>query len=581
MAAVAENQEQKKSAPDFTKGASQMLVIEGVRVAFLLVILIVSLGFQAAQPQFLNIEVLMPVFVLMAASFTLNSAYLIWFETALKYWVTTAFLFLFESVFITYLIYYTGVNQSIFLFLYLVNIILCGFVFQRRGAFLLSLWTSVLFSFLMIIGPEIKGQTLYFAVGLNNLAFFAVAMLSGYLSEQLNFMGSALSQQGRDIRALRNLNSLILDNIATGLITVDEAGIVLQANRAAYEILDLGSRTIVGGQIDSTVPGLMERAKQLSFDASVSHTEDLTERFDLNYKDPLGERLILEVIVSALPAENSMSGYIFTFQDLTKLRRFEYQMRQSEKMAAVGQLAAGIAHEIRNPLASISGSIQLLGASFSGRQEEEQRLMAIVLREIDRLNNLITEFLDFVRPDALRDDPIDLNSLVRDVTEMVKLNRNLREDTKQVLELSATREIGGHRDKLKQAFLNIVINGYQAMNDVKEPQLFVRTEDVGDKVVVRIRDVGCGIDEVGLRKMFEPFHTTKPKGTGLGLAVTHKIIENHGGKIFVESTKGVGTEFVLEFPARSGRGLDKNALADSKRASENFAIAFRGQKRSS
>ncbi|MEK7356580.1 MAG: ATP-binding protein, partial [Bdellovibrionota bacterium] len=245
----------------------------------------------------------------------------------------------------------------------------------------------------------------------------------------------------------------------------------------------------------------------------------------------------------------------------------------------VGQLAAGIAHEIRNPLASISGSIQLLGGSFTARQEEEQQLMRIVLREIDRLNNLITEFLDFVRPPTLKDDPVDLNQLIRDVLEMMKFNKTLRPEVKQVVKLEATSVIAGSRDQLKQAFLNIIINGYQAMNDSAQPELTISTSESGGKVIVKIRDSGCGIDEKGLRKIFEPFHTTKPKGTGLGLAVTHKIIESHEGRIFVESTKGVGTEFTLEFPTREQRGLDENALADSKRASENFSIAFRGQKR--
>lgn len=261
------------------------------------------------------------------------------------------------------------------------------------------------------------------------------------------------------------------------------------------------------------------------------------------------------------------------------MRRLESQMRQSEKMAAVGQLAAGIAHEIRNPLASMSGSIQLLGASFSGRQEEEQQLMKIVLREIDRLNNLITEFLDFVRPDTLRDEPVNLTAVVRDVLEMLKFNKTLRADVEQVIDLQDVGEIAGHGDKLKQALLNIIINAYQAMNNTPTAKIEVSVRQEDKKVVVRIRDHGCGIDEKGLRKIFEPFHTTKPKGTGLGLAVTHKIIENHGGKIFVDSKKDVGTEFSLEFPVRSESRVDKNALADSQLASENFAIAFRGQKR--
>ncbi|HVK61291.1 MAG TPA: ATP-binding protein, partial [Bdellovibrionales bacterium] len=518
------------------------------------------------------IDVLLPIYIMMAASFGLNALYLLLLDDALKMWVSTAILFAFESIFITCLIHFTGVNQSIFLFLYLVNIILCGFVFQRRGAMMLALWTSVLFSFLIIVGPDLRGQTLFFAVGLNNIAFFAVAALSGFLSEQINFMGSALLAQGKDLRALRNLNSLIIDNITTGLVTIDSQGVVLQANRAAIQILDIPSNGVIGRPIDGLVPGLFPKIIG-------GENQETARRFDLPYKNSFDEKLLLEATVSSLPEENQIKGFIITFEDLTRVRRLEFQMRQSEKMAAVGQLAAGIAHEIRNPLASISGSIQLLGGSFSARQEEEQRLMKIVLREIDRLNNLVTEFLDFVRPDMLIDDPVDLNQLTRDVVEMIKFNKALRADVKQKISLESKREIAGHRDKLKQALLNIIINAYQAMNDSQDPAIEITTLDRDDKVVLKIKDHGCGIDEPGLRRIFEPFHTTKPKGTGLGLAVTHKIIESHGGRIFVESTKGIGTEFTLEFPARGETGLDKNALADSVRASENFAIAFRGQKR--
>lgn len=554
---------------DFTNSRTQMMIIEAVRLGFLLMILFITLTIQSVQPEFINTEVLLPVFLLLSAAFAINGLYLIFFERVLKVWAATALLFVFESIFISYLIHYTGNTQSIFLFLYLVNIILCGFVFQKRGAYFLALWTSILFSLLMILGPELKGQNLYYSMGLNNLAFFAVATLSGLLSEQLNFMGTTIQKQGRDIRTLRDLNTLIIENVTTGLMTIDVKGRILSANRAAVEILDTSQSALENRMIEEILPGLLSKTA----DAETSR------RFDHQYESPSGDKLVLEFIISPLPDGSAIAGYILTFQDLTKIRRMEFQMRQSEKMAAIGQLAAGIAHEIRNPLASISGSIQLLGASFSGRMEEEQRLMTIILKEIDRLNNLITEFLDFVRPDAMRDDPIDVDGLVKEVCEIVALNGNLRRDVKQKVSLSASRLIAGHRDKLKQALMNIVINAYQAMTDSADPVLEVSTSAVDMKVQIKIKDTGCGMDEAGLRKLFEPFHTTKPKGTGLGLAVTHKIVENHGGRIFVESKKGVGTEFTLEFPVKEASILDENALADSQMASENFQIAFRGQKR--
>lgn len=547
---------------DFTKSRNQMLIIQGVRLAFLLSILLITLVFQGLQPEFVNTSVLFPIYVMMTAMFVVNAIYLISFEWFLKYWISTAFLFFLESAFITGLIFFTGINQSIFLFLYLVNIILAGFVFGRRGAFLLSLWTSICFSMLLIFGPEVKGQTLFFAIGLNNIAFIAVSFLSGILSEQLNFMGSELKARGKDLRALQSLNQLILENIATGLLTIDQSGDVLQGNRAAAEILDTPAKKLVGSNIETWLANIMGRIRAITFALG----DRRTERFDWIYRNPDGDKLILEITVSPLFEEDgALKGHVLAFHDSTKVRRLEFQMRQSEKMAAVGQLAAGIAHEIRNPLASISGSIQLLEGSFTSRQEEERRLMKIVLKEIDRLNNLITEFLDFVKPDQVTDEPVDLSALVRDVLEMVKFNSALRRDVEQVVELASQKQIAGNRDKLKQAILNIIINSYQAMNDSERPVIEVRTLDRGSHVILIVRDHGVGIEENRLRKIFEPFHTTKPKGTGLGLAVTHKIIESHQGKVFVESTKGVGTEFTLEFPVRT----------DGPKASDNLGLAER------
>lgn len=560
---------------DFSRSRTPMTIIAAVRLGFHLSILLIILGFQALQPEFVNTEVLFPVYLLMGVAFFIHSIYLLFFDRALNSWPVTAFLFFFESAFITGLIHFTGVNQSIFLFLYLVNIILCGFVFQRRGANILALWTSFLFSILMIVGPELKGQALFFAVGLNNVAFFAVAGLAGYLSEQLDFMGRSLEAQGKDLRALRNLQAIIVDNMATGMITVDETGVCLQANRAAFEILDPVPREIVGRNLDNVVPGSMAGIR-----STLEKIEggDRTARLDWIHQNPMQGRQTLELVVSRLPQESELKGYIVTFHDLTRVRRLEFAMRQSEKMAAVGQLAAGIAHEIRNPLASMSGSLQLLEAGFSGENAEEKKLMRIALREIDRLNNLITEFLDFVRPEVLKEDPVDINLVLKDVLDMAKLNKGLRQEIQQIVELKSTRTIPGHRDKLKQAVLNIVMNAYQAMSEAEKPVIEVRSFDREDAVIVTIRDHGCGIDEVGLRRIFEPFHTTKPKGTGLGLAITHKIIENHQGRIYVESTKGVGTEFTLEFKLKPN-GVDKLSLADSQRANEDFSKAFRGQKR--
>ena len=191
---------------------------------------------------------------MLIVAFTLNAFYLYFFEETQKLWQPTAFLFGFDAIFVTALILITGAQQSIFLFLYLVNIILCGFVFQRKGAFSSPLFTSACFSLILVLAPEIQGQTLFFAVGLNNLAFFCVAALSGYLSEQLNFISAELNIKKRDIQALQDINKIIVENISSGLITVSSDYHVLLSNKSALKIL--GETDLIGQDIDTVIPGM-------------------------------------------------------------------------------------------------------------------------------------------------------------------------------------------------------------------------------------------------------------------------------------------------------------------------------------
>ena len=558
---------------DFTKSANQMLIIEAVRLGFLWTILVILIGFGTLQPEFINVEIMVPLYVMLASAFILNSLYLLYFEQALKNWFATAILFLFDTVFITCLNYYNGANQSIFVFLYLVNIILCGFVFRSRGALYLALATSVAFNILIIVGPEMRGQTLFFSVGLNNLAFYAVALLSGYLSDQLNFMGSELVARGRDLRALKNLNELIVQNIATGLISVDAQFEILMCNRAATKILERDSRELVGHNLEIVMPGMSNYIKQ----HEAEFEKDRSTRFDFGYTNISREKLNLEFVISPLvEVDGAQRSYVLSFQDLTVVRRLEFAMRQSEKLAAVGQLAAGIAHEIRNPLASISGSIEMLGQDGQITPQEQKKLMSIVLKEIDRLNNMITEFLDYVKPNQMSDESVQLASLLTDICEMNKLNKNIRKDTYVEMNLSTQKPIAGSRDKLRQALINIIINAHQAVQEQEKPIVKVSCFERDQKVIVKISDNGVGIEEVRLKKIFEPFHTTKAKGTGLGLAVTHKILEAHNAQIFVESQKGVGTEFTLEFPERNNR--NDLPLAQTKIPEDNLTWGIQNRK---
>ncbi|HEX4923452.1 MAG TPA: hypothetical protein VFV50_05180, partial [Bdellovibrionales bacterium] len=254
---ILDNIEDNEMAQAFEKRRQRLFGIEAGRLGFLVAILIINLLLQVRQPEFVSLDILVPLYSLLLGSFFINALY-VWFSArTFSNWVFTAALFSLDAVFITALIYFTGVVQSIFIFLYLVNIIFCGMIYQKRGAFLLALLTSTLFSLLLILRPEIKGEVLFFAVGLNNLGFFSVAFLSGYLSEQLSFMGTELTARRRDIKELQDLNELIVQNVTSGLMTVDLHGQILQYNRAAEQIIDRPYR-LVGFNVNEIFPGFFE-----------------------------------------------------------------------------------------------------------------------------------------------------------------------------------------------------------------------------------------------------------------------------------------------------------------------------------
>ncbi len=269
---------------------------------------------------------------------------------------------------------------------------------------------------------------------------------------------------------------------------------------------------------------------------------------DLVYKDSLtNENKILQVDRTRYYDEDIAAELsVFLLKDVTELRQLENELKQKDKLATIGQLAAGIAHEIRNPLAGISGSIQLLSQDEEKIDPDQKKLMKIVLKEIDRLNNLITEFLDYAKPEK-KPDQTNLKELIDEISHILKSHPEAKASLQWKLDISS-QKIKGFSEKLKQAFLNILINSLQAVKEVADPVIAISLTNDGKNVILSIKDNGSGISAETQKRMFDPFHTTKPKGTGLGLAITHKILDAHTAVILVSSEVGKGTEFKIKFP---------------------------------
>lgn len=506
-------------------GIRSYTLVESLVVGIYCLILLVAVLTQFFQSQFINVNVMGPILGWIGFGLFFHILYLFninkWSNSK---WVH-GFLFALNAAVTSGLIYFSGLNQSMFFFIYLVNILAAGMIFHGQGSLLVALLSSFLFNVVMLVGPEVKGASFLFILALNNLAFYAVASLSGFLSEQLNLVGGELARVGRSLIELKNFNELLLTQVPVGILSCDRTGAVAYSNPSVHRCVGDDSN-------------LTEFTKVLLASERASQ--------EIKWKN----EKIFEVYGSSFRVENEELGKVFVVSDVTEYRLMQEKMRAQERLAAVGQLAAGIAHEIRNPLASISGSVEML--SQQAGTEDDRKLFKIVLKETQRLNNLITEFLDYARPSQLDLQIFDLSALLREVLDSVNLNLGLVAGVEQSIELPSGVNFAGDRDKLKQVFLNLVINAFQSMQGRNHRRISISVSRFNEGARVRIEDTGSGMSEETKRRLFEPFYTTKPKGTGLGLAVTHKILEMHRCQMKVESQLEVGTTFELTFSSQFG-----------------------------
>lgn len=497
----------------------------------LCIAIVITAGF--FQKEFFNPEIAIPFFAVIAIGEFLYSLMILWFEHWNAKKVLWWLLFSINALLITGVMVKVHWNQSMFFLMYLVNIVAAGLTLKSRGSYIIGLVSVIGFNFAVLLSPQAKLLNYLFTLVVNNSALLLVAYLSGQLNDYLDNLGLRLDVVTRDLRQMKNLNELILGKIPSGVLTLDMNGNLVQGNESARRILTA-----------SVFEDLQEWSRfKLELQKSLRNRSGASEFI---WRPSPEAKRIIRCQQAPIQFEDSPAvADVYVIEDVTEMREIEDVLKNQEKLAAIGKLAAGIAHEIRNPLASISGSVQLL--SSQAGTEEDKKLFNIVIRETDRLNLLISEFLDYAKPLPKPTDRISLTALVHEVLELISYNKKLRTDVVQERHLDGEQVfILGYKDKLKQAFLNIIINAYQAMEKVERPSLRIQIERDNGLAILRIKDSGSGMSEETRRRIFEPFYTTKSQGTGLGLAVTHKIFEGHGASIIVESEEGKGTEFVIK-----------------------------------
>jgi two-component system sensor histidine kinase PilS (NtrC family) len=469
-----------------------------------------------------------------------------------------------DALVVSAFIYFTGGIASFFSSLYVLPIVAGSTVQFRRGGLLVATFSTVLYIGLVVAQYFAASGLLHdpwlattsatlpsrpvaqYTVALNVFGFFAVAILSGSLAEGQRSAGDRLQQASTRIADLQALNQHVIDSLPSGLATTDPQRRILTFNRAAEEICGVAVGSVVGRPIADIL--------QLPVGRLAALDQDLVgvraQRIDFRYRTPDG-RGDIDVGLSAthLETPGGRAGFLFTFQDVTNVKKLERDARMQQRLAAVGEMAAGMAHEIRNPLASMSGSIQILRQELPLSAEQAQ-LMDIVLRESDRLNNTIRSFLAYARPQRFAVARFDVRRALNETALLLRNSADVQDGHTVEVDVPSS-EVWYEADEgqLKQIVWNLATNGLRAMPNGGRLRLAAACEGAEDGVVISVQDEGIGIEAEDLDALFQPFHGSFAKGSGLGLAIVHRIVTDYNGEIQVSSQPGVGTMVSVRLPA--------------------------------
>jgi two-component system sensor histidine kinase PilS (NtrC family) len=509
-----------------------------VRIIIITFLLGIQLAISTLSPTAAPRRLFVSVIVLwytVAAFLILLSA--IWRDTRLQ-----ARLQVFTDLFfVTAVIYATGGVDTSFNFLYPLIIIIASVLLTQAWAYATAVLSALAFTAVLQLSywgtiPS-YGQThsdsrsLHIIIIVNWFAFIAVAYLSGRLSSRLRQIGVELRDKSGELENLQALHTNIIQSISAGLITTGNDGRIHVINKAAARFLERNENELIG----ASIAGLFLDPLPTVGMAPV-HSE-------VRMKTPMGRQKTFSMIGSALVVPDRGSvGYVYTFDDLTELRRLEREVRLRDRLSAVGRMAAGIAHEIRNPLTSIAGSVKML-ATLSALTGEQQTLVNIVTRESERLNTIITDFLWYARDKKFEMREVDLISLLNDTLVLLQHRPDMKVRIERRFE-TETAICLADGDKLKQVFWNLSDNACRAMRDGGTLTIGVRPDH--DMWRVHFSDDGPGMTGPQIEKIFEPFQSDFYGGTGLGLAIVYQIVQGHEGKISVRSSPERGTEFMLQ-----------------------------------
>jgi len=475
--------------------------------------------------------------------YTISIFYILLLSFWQEYRIQALLQVLSDLALVSLVIYATGGVDSSLNFLYPLVIIVASILLPRAWAYLTAALAFILYGTVLeltyfgiipsysMTHPEVKAlQAIIFV---NLFGYLAVAYLAGVLAAKLRQVDVKLKHTSGALESLQALHENIVQSISGGLITTGLDGHITLVNTAAQKLLERSEEELLNQPVN-----------QLFLDP-LPHVDSERAHGEVRWVGPNGYRKAFRVLVSALvvPGRGAL-GYVYTFDDLTEIRRLEREVRMQDRLAAVGRLAAAIAHEIRNPLTSIAGSVSML-AGIPDLSEEHRQLLQIVTRESERLNGIITDFLAYSRSRQYQFAKIDLVRLLEDTFTLLEhrlaaQNTGIQVERKYSVKEAWTLADG---DKIKQVFWNFCKNAVRAMSS--GGTLTVSVEASGSDWQINFADTGPGMSQQLIEKVFEPFQSQFEGGTGLGLAIVYQIVQAHEGKVWARSKPGQGSVFVL------------------------------------
>jgi len=503
-------------------------------------------------------------YVIFALTYFLSLVYLLLLKfiknTKLNIYIQT----LCDVVLITALVYVTGGIRSIYSVFYPLVIIYSVLFLEKGGGLIIASASSIFYGLLIdleyynIIHPiyaiavhdyDFGAGYVFTRIFIHILSFYIIALLASFVVEKERKARILLAEKETAFDQLDLLHRSIIESVDTGIMTINLQGKIKSFNRAAEEISGLTFAEVENRNIVEIFPNFVHIKENISHE---DYKSLIKNRYNLEFTSKGNKNLILGCSVSFLKDnKDKRIGNILIFQDLTSIKKMEEALEKNKRLAIIGEMAAGLAHEMRNPLASISGSIQVLRKDIK-LSDIDERLMQIILRGKDQLENIIKDFLLLARPIQGNQQTIIIREIIEDVVESVQYVPDWNDNITVSLSLSDNLTVYANRAEIRAIVWNLILNSVQAMPEGGilsiETKKILSYDGSNEHLEIRISDTGYGIDEKYLNKIFEPFFTTKERGTGLGLAIVNKLVEGYAGTTKIESNIERGTTFSLRLP---------------------------------